>query len=47
MYESICAYIFRLPYQVGVGVVGAEMEEEEEGMLENLVHQGSWAGELG
>lgn len=30
-----------------MGVVGAEMEGEEEGRLENLVHQGSWAGELG
>lgn len=44
---SICAYVFRLPYQVIVGVAGAKMEGEEEGRLEIRLHQEPWAGELG
>ncbi len=47
LHVSIFALTDRLNYQVGVEVVGVEMEGEEEGRLENQVHQGSWAGVLG
>lgn len=47
MYIFVYIYICRLPYQVGVEVVGVKMEGEEEARLENLVHRGSWAEELG
>lgn len=47
VHVSIWTHICQLPYQVEVEAVGVEMEGEEEGRLENLVHQGSWVGELG
>lgn len=46
MFMSVFVNIFMV-YQVKLGVVGVEGEGPEEERLENLVHQGSWAGELG
>lgn len=50
MCKAMCISVFLhvfMVYQVGVGVVGVEREGLEEGRLENLVHRGSWVGELG
>lgn len=44
--KYLCIYL-PFPHQVAVVVVGAEMEGEEKGRLEYLVHRGFWAGELG
>lgn len=45
--QCVYTHFCSLPYQVEVEVVGVEMEGVEERRLENPVHRGSWAGELG